>query len=107
MAPKPGFDELFVDYMVTELGSLVDSIERGEELPIGIGQVADNLTEAIGARDFYDALLDIGVLIHVVTALEPIVVRGARDAGASWAEIGRRLGRTRSAVQQFYGRDEE
>lgn len=56
-----------------------------------------------GNEDPLAALTAVAELQREVSRTEGVVVRRARTAGASWAQIARALGVSRQAVHQRYG----
>lgn len=61
------------------------------------------LVAQAGDDDPLRALAAVAGLQQEVTRAEALVVRRARVAGASWAEIARSLGVSRQAVHKKYG----
>jgi len=51
-----------------------------------------------------DKLHDLALSIRLCSEQMPALVKTARQEGATWEDIGRELGVTRSAAQQRFGR---
>src|SRR5579859_4569829 len=74
------------------LGDLIEAIEKVHSHPL------DQLTDAVMAAEHLDDVAD-----HLIGHF----VDQARRSGASWTEIGRRMGVTKQAVQKrFTGKDQ-
>jgi hypothetical protein len=78
---------------------------REREIPEYAGAVRRMIRShgrKVGDADPED-LVDLVALRDVVDAAIADAVQGQRDAGFSWAQIGRGLGMTRQAAQQRFG----
>ncbi|SHN48198.1 AsnC family protein [Cryptosporangium aurantiacum] len=73
------------------------------------GQIVTDLQhygefDDLNAGELGIALADVVVLLHTLRALEEDLIVRMRDAGASWAELGARLGVARATAKERYER---
>jgi hypothetical protein len=75
---------------------------ENDEYAAFIGRILNAYSRRIAAGDI-DALADMADLASQMETVTRDAVKGLRQRGYSWAEIGTRLGITRQAAQQRWG----
>lgn len=81
------------------LSTWTDAAERGADPDIAAGALAE-----VPEVTALDALEANRRLVDLVTGRRWYVMREAREAGASWSEIGEALGMTKQGAQDWYRR---
>jgi Homeodomain-like domain-containing protein len=70
----------------------------------GDKDVAQRVLDDLPAVSALDALAANRELVELLTARRWYVIRDAREAGASWSDIGKALGTSKQAAQDWYRR---